>query len=250
LLQLIFYDNRIQAAAEMEETMKKRNLMKMCFKKLWGVLSVSAIVMGLTACGGEAAAQSSGSQTEEVSEENIEETVDTGEQEAVITEAGNADFMEGMDIVFGQITSIDGDTLVIALAEQPSMGSREDNFGGGREDRKEGEAPAGSGEMPEGGMPEREMPEGEMPEIPEGGVPGGERPEGGMPDMQLTLTGETLTVEITDSVSIMMNGEEATLEELSVDDTVTVMMDGDTVVSVSAGLSRMGMSSGASQNQK
>jgi len=104
--------------------------------------------------------------------------------------------------------------------------------------------------MPEGGMPEREMPEGEMPEIPEGGVPGGERPEGGMPDMQLTLTGETLTVEITDSVSIMMNGEEATLEELSVDDTVTVMMDGDTVVSVSAGLSRMGMSSGASQNQK
>lgn len=148
--------------------------------------------------------------------------------------------------IFGQISSIDGNTITIALAEQRQMPS------GGSTDMPQ--RPSGdSTEMPE-------MPEGsEMPQMPEGstempGMPDGsempQRPDadtvsgasGGMGG--LNLTGEEQTITVDDSTVITVNngGEstEGTVSDLTAEDIVTVVLKGDKVVSITAGMGRAG----------
>lgn len=121
--------------------------------------------------------------TKEDSEEVVTESSQTTEESPTAESATNAP-MQMEAMQQGKITAIDGTTITIALAEMPS----------------------------------REMPEGmEKPAD-------GEAPEGGkMPQMELTLTGETQTME---------NGEAASVEDLAVDDTVMFTMDGDSVQSI------------------
>ncbi|NTV79485.1 MAG: hypothetical protein HGA25_10230 [Clostridiales bacterium] len=176
-----------------------------------------------------------------------ETTLDTSESDS--TDANTAEVPEDAQTadespIYGQITAIDGNTITLALAESP-MGSGE---------KPEGEAPEGAdGEKPE--MPDKEAPEGtdgEKPEMPDGEAPegtDGEAPEGtdgekpDMPDSEggmgaLTLTGEELTLTVSDSTTYTIDGETVSLSDLTVDTVVFVTMDGDTVISISTGMER------------
>lgn len=131
--------------------------------------------------------------------------------------------------LYGQVESIDGNEVTLALVQMPDNGNRGTD-GKAPEGMEEGEMPEGeapegmeNGEMPEGEMPEGmeegEMPEGEAPE----GMEDGEKPEGmeesEMPGMD--LTGETKVITLTDDM----------LADIAVDDIIVVEMDGDSVVS-------------------
>ena len=59
--------------------------------------------------------------------------------------------------------------------------------------------------------------------------------------MELTLTGETQEISVTDSTTYEINGEEGALEDLSVEDVVTVSLDDDgNAESVRVGMGQMG----------
>ena len=74
---------------------------------------------------------------------------------------------EDGDSLYGQVESIDGNEVTLALTETPQGGNA----------------------MPEGEMPEGEIPEGEIPEdMEEGQMPG------------LNLTGETKVITLTDDM--------------------------------------------------
>lgn len=121
--------------------------------------------------------------------------------------------------LFGKVTENTGETLTIALAEQP-------------------EAPAGM----QGGMMPSDMPaggEGAMPsDMPAGGE--GEMPSdmpagGNAPQQELTLTGNSQTVTVTENTTITVNGQEATIDDINTDDVVTVQMSGEEAVSINVG---------------
>lgn len=222
---------------------------KKILQKITGVLIVTLITgsMILTGCG----------QTETVSDQT----------EAVTeTESGTNGDMAKMNenSVYGQITAIEGETITIALAETPQMPSG----GGEGKEAPSGEAPSGemsdhaegeSGDTQEttGGVEQEsqvaqeesadgeassetgdEMAQGETPsgEMPSGEAPDGEMPTGGG-QMELTLTGEEQTITVTDATTYLINGETGSLEDLQVDDTVTIVLAEDgSAESISTGM--------------
>lgn len=174
------------------------------------------------------------------------ENADADARTETSSEAGRGnqngeDIQANENAVFGKVTAIEGDAVTIALAEMPE-----------REERPGGEAPGQErpdGEAAEGERPDadQEGTEEQPPELPEGAEPGdgeapdGERPEGGG-SMELALTGEEQTVNVTDATTYMINGEEGTLEDLQVDDIVTITLaDDETAESIRSG---MGMGRG------
>ena len=115
------------------------------------------------------------------------------------TESGE----EKVESYLGQITAIDGNVISIALTEKP-------------------EAP--NGEAPTG-------------ETPSGEAPNGQKPEKNMLDeMTLALSGDTMTITVNDDTIITIDGEDATLDELQVGDTVSFFLDGEIVTSLSVGM--------------
>ncbi len=158
--------------------------------------------------------------------------------------------------IYGQISAIDGDTITIALAEEPqiSEGSTEMQPGEGFT-MPEGstELPEGSTEMQPGERPQSEegsteMQPGEGFELPEGST---ELPEGSTEMQQngkgggqqggrgLSLTGEEKTITVDDSTTITVQSgsdtKDGTIDDLAEEDIVTVVMNGDTVVSITVG---------------
>ncbi len=136
----------------------------------------------------------------------------------------------------GKITTIEGDTITVVLSEQFAMGGRGENI-------LDGEVPEFKenfgGSMPDGFNPENsELPEGMTP--PENtNFEKGEKPEGfGSPDKgfvnidNLTFTGETMELTVSDITEITINGETATTEELSVDDIIMFSVEENTVKSI------------------
>ena len=110
---------------------------------------------------------------------------------------------EKVESYLGQITAIDGNVISVALAEKPEAPN--------------GEAPTGS--------------------APNGEAPNGQKPEKDMLDeMTLTLSGDTMTITVNDDTIITIDGEDATLDELQVGDTVSFFLDGETVTSLSVGM--------------
>ena len=103
---------------------------------------------------------------------------------------------EKVESYLGQITAIDGNVISIALAEKP--------------------------EAPEGEAPVGEAPSGEKPDM--------------LDEMTLTLSGDTMTITVNDDTIITIDGEDATLDELQVGDTVSFFLDGETVTSLSVGM--------------
>ena len=55
-------------------------------------------------------------------------------------------------------------------------------------------------------------------------------------EMTLTLSGDTMTITVNDDTIITIDGEDATLDELQVGDTVSFFLDGETVTSLSVGM--------------
>ena len=145
--------------------------------------------------------------------------------------------------LFGKVTENTGETLTIALAEQPEApagmqgGMMPSDMPAGGEGAMPSDMPAGEeGEMPpdmpaggEGAMPS-DMPaggEGEMPsDMPAGG---------NAPQQELTLTGNSQTVTVTENTTITVNGQEATIDDINTDDVVTVQMSGEEAVSINVG---------------
>ena len=105
---------------------------------------------------------------------------------------------EKVESYLGQITAIDGNVISVALAEKPETPN--------------GEAP--TGEAPNGQKPEKDM----------------------LDEMTLTLSGDTMTITVNDDTIITIDGEDATLDELQVGDTVSFFLNGETVTSLSVGM--------------
>lgn len=192
--------------------MRRWNLPQVNTKVMCAVLTAAMVMTGFTACGGttsagtESVASESAEQKETIAPESTTEGTESGE--------------EKVESYLGQITAIDGNVISIALAEKP-------------------EAP--NGEAPTGEAPSGEKPDGQAPDgnggAPNGEAPNGQKPEKDMLDqMTLTLSGDTMTITVNDDTIITIDGEDATLDELQVGDTVSFFLDGEIVTSLSVGM--------------
>ena len=192
--------------------MRRWNLPQVNTKVMCAVLTAAMVMTGFTACGGttsagtESVASESAEQKETIAPESTTEDTESGE--------------EKVESYLGQITAIDGNVISIALAEN-------------------GGAP--NGEAPTGEAPSGEKPNGQTPDgngsAPNGEAPDGQKPEKDMLDeMTLTLSGDTMTITANDDTIITIDGEDATLDELQVGDTVSFFLDGETVTSLSVGM--------------
>ena len=214
--------------------MRRWNLPQVNTKVMCAVLTAAMVMTGFTACGGttsagtESVASESAEQKETIAPESTTEGTESGE--------------EKVESYLGQITAIDGNVISIALAEKPEAPNGEAPTGEAPSGEKpDGQAPDGNGGAPNGEAPTGEAPSGEKPDgqapdgngsAPNGEAPNGQKPEKDMLDeMTLTLSGDT-----NDDTIITIDGEDATLDELQVGDTVSFFLDGETVTSLSVGM--------------
>lgn len=184
------------------------------------------------------------------------------------------EMMQG-DRYFGEITAIEGNTITVEAASMNrNAGEMPEGMNPG--EKPEGEAPSGTGagekptgegvegqapdkpdgenggSQPQGDKPDGEnagsQPQGEKPsgEAPEGmaagekpdGMTGGERPEGEAPAGAdfAEMERETMTIEVTDTTVITVNGETADLSELQVGDSIMFTMEEGVVTNISVGM--------------
>ena len=182
--------------------MRRWNLPQVNTKVMCAVLTAAMVMTGFTACGGttsagtESVASESAEQEETIAPESTTESTESGE--------------EKVESYLGQITAIDGNVISIALAEKPEAPSGE---------KPNGQAPDGNGGAPNGEAPNGQKPEKDM-----------------LDEMTLTLSGDTMTITVNDDTIITIDGEDATLDELQVGDTVSFFLDGETVTSLSVGM--------------
>lgn len=193
--------------------MRRWNLPQVNTKVMCAVLAAAMVMTGFTACGGttsagtESAASESAEQEETIAPEGM--TEQSTVEQSTETESGE----EKVESYLGQITAIDGNVISIALAEKP-------------------ETP--DGETPTGEKSDAQAPDGEKPT---GEASDGQKPEKDMLDeMTLTLSGDTMTITVNDDTIITIDGEDATLDELQVGDTVSFFLDGEIVTSLSVGM--------------
>ena len=182
--------------------MRRWNLPQVNTKVMCAVLTAAMVMTGFTACGGttsagtESVASESAEQEETIAPESTTEGTESGE--------------EKVESYLGQITAIDGNVISIALAEKPEAPSGE---------KPNGQTPDGNGGAPNGEAPNGQKPEKDM-----------------LDEMTLTLSGDTMTITVNDDTIITIDGEDATLDELQVGDTVSFFLDGETVTSLSVGM--------------
>ena len=190
--------------------MRRWNLPQVNTKVMCAVLTAAMVMTGFTACGGSTTASAASTEASEnketIAPESTTESTESGE--------------EKVESYLGQITAIDGN--VISMAPDGNGGA------------PNGEAP--TGEAPSGEKPNGQTPDGNG-SAPNGEAPNGQKPEKDMLDeMTLTLSGDTMTITVNDDTIITIDGEDATLDELQVGDTVSFFLDGETVTSLSVGM--------------
>mgnify|MGYP000682165675 FL=1 len=209
--------------------MRRWNLPQVNTKVMCAVLTAAMVMTGFTACGGttsagtESVASESAEQKETIAPESTTESAESGE--------------EKVESYLGQITAIDGNVISIALAEKPEAPNGEAPTGETPSGEKpDGQAPDGNGGAPNGEAPNGQAPDGNG-SAPNGEAPNGQKPEKDMLDeMTLTLSGDTMTITVNDDTIITIDGEDATLDELQVGDTVSFFLDGEIVTSLSVGM--------------
>ena len=209
--------------------MRRWNLPQGNTKVMCAVLTAAMVMTGFTACGGttsagtESVASESAEQKETIAPESTTESAESGE--------------EKVESYLGQITAIDGNVISIALAEKPEAPNGEAPTGEAPSGEKpDGQAPDGNGGAPNGEAPNGQAPDGNG-SAPNGEAPNGQKPEKDMLDeMTLTLSGDTMTITVNDDTIITIDGEDATLDELQVGDTVSFFLDGEIVTSLSVGM--------------
>ncbi len=228
-------------------------------KKVMALLMVSTLTLavGLTGCSSSTASSSSSVSTEASSEEGSEEAESAYGQITAIDgdtitltsqgafggqggEAPNGEMPEGEAPVGngeapekpdGESESADGET-----PEKPEDADNSDSDDTAADDASEENADdADSSDDTEDGEDTEEapeMPDGESGEAPDGEMPEGEAPddlpEGGEGEGQPGGMGEEITITVTDSTSYTAeDGSEITLDDLSVEDYITVTYDSD-----------------------
>ena len=206
--------------------MRRWNLPQVNTKVMCAVLTAAMVMTGFTACGGTTSAG-----TESVASESAEQ------KETIAPESTTESGEEKVESYLGQITAIDGNVISIALAEKPEAPNGEAPTG----EAPSGEKPDGQATDGNGGAPNGEAPNGQTPDgngsAPNGEAPNGQKPEKDMLDeMTLTLSGDTMTITVNDDTIITIDGEDATLDELQVGDTVSFFLDGEIVTSLSVGM--------------
>ena len=209
--------------------MRRWNLPQVNTKVMCAVLTAAMVMTGFTACGGttsagtESVASESAEQKETIAPESTTESAESGE--------------EKVESYLGQITAIDGNVISIALAEKPEAPNGEAPTGEAPSGEKpDGQAPDGTGGAPNGEAPHGQAPDGNG-SAPNGEAPNVQKPEKDMLDeMTLTLSGDTMTITVNDDTIITIDGEDATLDELQVGDTVSFFLDGEIVTSLSVGM--------------
>lgn len=209
--------------------MRRWNLPQVNTKVMCAVLTAAMVMTGFTACGGTTSAG-----TESVASESAEQ------KETIAPESTTESGEEKVESYLGQITAIDGNVISIALAEKPETPDGETPTG----EKSDGQAPDGNGGNPNGEAPAGEVPSGEKSDAqaPDGEKPTGESSDGQKPEkdmldeMTLTLSGDTMTITVNDDTIITIDGEDATLDELQVGDTVSFFLDGEVVTSLSVGM--------------
>lgn len=184
-------------------------------KKVITVICIVITAVSVIGC------QSSGNNTSTVGSSDT--------SQAASSETGESAFgWEEDGSIVGQVTAVEGNEITLALGTMEGPG---------------GQAPGG--EMPDGEMPDGEMPDGEMPEKmtgDENGIEGMEPPQNGdgeaPPEMPggLNLTGEEQTITVSDETAYTVDerGEstEGSLADIEADSILRVVMDGDTVTSI------------------
>lgn len=199
--------------------MKNNNWIRKYSKVFCGILAAAMVMASLTACGSGETASGINSETTQ------EDTEQTGTESSMATQ--ELDTIEGAATYRGEITAIDGNGITIALAEMPGT---PDHI-----------------QLPQDATGEPVIREGE----PSGETPGGEAPQGRAPgngeggmnaaaEMELQLTGETITVTADESTIITVDDQEASLADLEVGNTVTVIMQGEKVNSIIVGFAPQG----------
>ncbi|QIB70356.1 hypothetical protein Ami103574_14125 [Aminipila butyrica] len=147
---------------------------------------------------------------------------------------------------YGQIKSISGDTVTIALGTMADVRPPEGRNGQLEKDQTTTpalQADSESTQSDSGDQQRPAKPDGEAPadgQTPPDGANGGKRPDGQTPPdddtagltgkSNITLTDETLTITLTDETTIgYMNGSTSTaaISELSVGTTIAVSLDED-----------------------
>lgn len=193
--------------------MRRWNLPQVNTKVMCAVLTAAMVMTGFTACGGTTSAGTESAASESAEQEETIAPEGTTEQSTVEQSTETESGEEKVESYLGQITAIDGNVISIALAEKPET--------------PDGEIP--TGEKSDGQAPDGEKPTGE--------APNGQKPEKDMLDeMTLILSGDTMTITVNDDTIITIDGEDATLDELQVGDTVSFFLDGETVTSLSVGM--------------
>lgn len=169
-------------------------------------------------------------------------TSSSGVETDAKTDSSQSESAQDDNAITGQVTAIDGNTITLALGERaarpdgdfmpPENGEKPSGNGGGDtlqtgdndETAASGDNSSATTSGADGGTP----PSGESGGTPpsgNGGSPGG-----------LTLTGEEKTITIDDSTTItkdsMGQSSEATIDDITDGSILTVVMDGETVVSI------------------
>lgn len=111
----------------------------------------------------------------------------------------------------GQISAIDGNSITIALAEKPERG--DEPQGGEKPEQQNEKAPDSSTEAP---SDQKEPPEVDKKDSAE----------------SMPLTGDEQTVTVDADTVITVNGETTEVDALNKDDMVTVILNGDRVISI------------------
>lgn len=205
--------------------MRKINGIQKGKKVLYVSIIAAVAALGTIACGS----------TESETPVEIESThpVESSEEESTAETVTQTAAEEEMPL-FGQITEIDEDTITLALAEQPALPEGE-KPGPETEGEEAAEIPTQLNESESASeeTADAAYEEGSAEEASEATQnPDGQADE----EISLHLTGETRTIQISDTTKVIINGEEASVAALSVNDVVTVEMEGDTVVSITAGM--------------
>ena len=196
--------------------MKKQNLMRTKSKVLCGILAAAMVMAGMTAC-----SSTSGSDTVQESSQAQSSTAEEATESSTVEATDN---VEEAVTYYGQITAIEESSITVELAEMPQVPPQEPD-GQAPEQNSEASAEEADSQTAAGA----ETLEGEAVLEPEEEMTARE-------ELELQLTGETMTIEVDEETIITVNGETAAVEDLQTGDIITFIMQGEKVNSVTAGM--------------
>ncbi len=216
--------------------MKKQNLMRTKSKVLCGILAAAMVMAGMTAC-----SSTSGSDTVQ---ESSQAQSSTAEEAAESSTVEATDSVEEAVTYYGQISAIEGNNITVELAETPQVPPQEPD---GQAPEQNSEVSGETAQSEAAGEETAAEAETSGEEADSQTTAGAETLEGeavlepeeemtAREELELQLTGETMTIEVDEETIITVNGETAAVEDLQTGDIITFILQGEKVNSVTAGM--------------